>query len=582
MIPAGTTEVGTLRTASEESVVFQTTEDFVDPRRRDPLAYVVERDGTLEERRRRAGHRRSPRAHDQLPFGSAADGRRRPLPRASTCRSRGCCCRSRSTARRRAARASTPRTRRCAGRSPTGPDGWTRGRGARRHDRRLQLRQRHRRAAASATSTRLGADRRAARSTGVRCRVDSRDPVRTQRRRSFTHPPEISLDHGGADRRAGPGLALGARAGTRRSARATARPASASSSAHCPGPRARDDGRDARGAASRTASRLGALGAARTRSPRAAPDDTHFVLDLATRRGRARARRSAPPTAAGASTARCRPRARGCASRRYRHGGGRRGNVAPGTLTRAQDGDPGRCVRRRTRARARRRRRRVARERAGRGRRWSSARATGPSPPTTSSSSPARRHRASRAPSASRRETDGADPRPRPAARRAGRPAARARRAHAGRRTCSRRSRRYLDERRLIGTTVQLLPVKLRGRERRRQPPGLAEQRPRARRGATCRTRSTRTSTRSSAARRRARRRLGVRARAQPGRALRHRALDRGCRVREDPARLRDGPRDRQAGGEAGRHPHQARAARARRVRVAHRQGRAPRRPRTR
>ena len=48
--PGGETEVGTVRTASEEAIVFQTTRDFVIPPAR-PIAYAVKRD------ERRQGHR---------------------------------------------------------------------------------------------------------------------------------------------------------------------------------------------------------------------------------------------------------------------------------------------------------------------------------------------------------------------------------------------------------------------------------------------------------------------------------------------------------------------------------------------
>ena len=41
----------------------------------------------------------------------------------------------------------------------------------------------------------------------------------------------------------------------------------------------------------------------------------------------------------------------------------------------------------------------------------------------------------------------------------------------------------YLDERRLIGTTVELVPCRFRGLSRRGQPPGRAARRHRARRG---------------------------------------------------------------------------------------------------
>ena len=111
----------------------------------------------------------------------------------------------------------------------------------------------------------------------------------------------------------------------------------------------------------------------------------------------------------------------------------------------------------------RRRRRRAPRRTRASARRWRSARATARSPPRTSSSSPARRPRASRARSASPPRDGGAGaaaPRP-----------ARATRPTAGSRydelvpdeELLTEVAEYLDERRLIGTTVQLLPVRYRG-----------------------------------------------------------------------------------------------------------------------
>jgi predicted phage baseplate assembly protein len=67
-IPAGTTEVGTLRTATAESVVFQLQEDFTIPPIR-PVAYLVERGGTFKDVGVAKGAAR-PQGPDQLPFGS--------------------------------------------------------------------------------------------------------------------------------------------------------------------------------------------------------------------------------------------------------------------------------------------------------------------------------------------------------------------------------------------------------------------------------------------------------------------------------------------------------------------------------
>jgi predicted phage baseplate assembly protein len=66
-IPAGDTEVGTVRTASDESVVFQITEPFtIQPIQ--PVAYVVERGGAAKNVKV-AGGRARPTGPDQLAFG---------------------------------------------------------------------------------------------------------------------------------------------------------------------------------------------------------------------------------------------------------------------------------------------------------------------------------------------------------------------------------------------------------------------------------------------------------------------------------------------------------------------------------
>jgi predicted phage baseplate assembly protein len=67
-IPAGDTEVGTIRTASDESIVSQTTEAFTIPAIR-PVAYVVERGGQAREIAV-AGGRARPTGPDQLAFGT--------------------------------------------------------------------------------------------------------------------------------------------------------------------------------------------------------------------------------------------------------------------------------------------------------------------------------------------------------------------------------------------------------------------------------------------------------------------------------------------------------------------------------
>ena len=99
--PAAQTEVGTLRTASDESIVFQVDEDFtIPPLRPDGLRAPARRPGRRRRRRRRHG----PPAGRRPARRSAP--RRRSATRctsASTRRSAACSCRSTSRPRRRAA-----------------------------------------------------------------------------------------------------------------------------------------------------------------------------------------------------------------------------------------------------------------------------------------------------------------------------------------------------------------------------------------------------------------------------------------------------------------------------------------------
>jgi predicted phage baseplate assembly protein len=68
LIPGGETEVGTLRTASEESIVFQTTHDFEIPPAR-PNAYALEKDGQVKQVGVASGTAR-PKGEDQRPFAT--------------------------------------------------------------------------------------------------------------------------------------------------------------------------------------------------------------------------------------------------------------------------------------------------------------------------------------------------------------------------------------------------------------------------------------------------------------------------------------------------------------------------------
>ena len=68
VIPAGETEVATLRVAGEETVVFQTSEDFTIPAVR-PNAYAIERGGQVKDVGV-AGGIAKPKGPDQVPFGA--------------------------------------------------------------------------------------------------------------------------------------------------------------------------------------------------------------------------------------------------------------------------------------------------------------------------------------------------------------------------------------------------------------------------------------------------------------------------------------------------------------------------------
>ena len=68
LLAGGETEVGTMRTASEEAIVFQTTRDFVIPPAR-PIAYAVKRESGVKDVGVAGGEAR-PKGADQLAFSS--------------------------------------------------------------------------------------------------------------------------------------------------------------------------------------------------------------------------------------------------------------------------------------------------------------------------------------------------------------------------------------------------------------------------------------------------------------------------------------------------------------------------------
>ena len=334
-----TTEVGTLRTATEESIVFQTTDDFTIPPAR-PIAYVRRARRRSTEGRRRRGRR-----------GAAAG--RRPARRSARRRRSATRSTSASTtplgaaaaARRRRGLAGARRRRR-----PRGPAAALGGR--RRARRRLGARRACSRTSPAASTTararsscscrRDTRPRRvagAARCTG--CAAGSTSARAPARAATLHAPARDLLDHRRRrSARCSPPTHAAHVEPARCSARATARPGRSSRCAIAP-VLALDAGRDARGARTRESARTGERWEPRESFVESRPEPTATsLLDLAAGRSSSgpairAGRRRLAPVRRGAAEGRAR-----CASSRYRHGGGRRGNVAAGTLTVLQERDP--------------------------------------------------------------------------------------------------------------------------------------------------------------------------------------------------------------------------------------------------
>ena len=114
----GGTEIGTVRTATEESTVFHVQEDFaIAPVR--PAAYVdrARWRGEGDRRRRRVG---APHGPDRIPFDQPPARSATRSISGSSRASRACSCRSRSRPRWRAAPGCGPRIHRFAGRRARG------------------------------------------------------------------------------------------------------------------------------------------------------------------------------------------------------------------------------------------------------------------------------------------------------------------------------------------------------------------------------------------------------------------------------------------------------------------------------
>ena len=521
-----------------ESVDLPGRRGLHDPAAR-PAAYVRPARRPGQGRRRRRRRRPSPQGADQLAVRRPAAGRRRAVPRL-----RGADSRRLIDAGRRRGLAG-PRRRRepggpaaALGGLPGGDGSWLDGDGARGPHRRLQLRLRHGRAPAAA------AQRDRSRWPATACTGCAAASTRRRRRRrgdDLHAPAGDLLDHRRADRRAAAGLARRARGARDRSASPTARPARSSRCATRPcSSRCR-----ARRSRSRTPSpATGQRWELREDFVGSTEFDRHF---------NARPRSSgeiefgpAIRETDGGWTQYGAVPPKGAVLRftRYRHGGGRDGNVAARRAQHAAQRRSPASTRSRTPSR------RSAASTPSRSSTRAPARgdgdphrATARSPPRTSSSSPARPRRASPAPSACRRSDGGAGRRCTSSRSVYPPTASSPTTSSCPTRSCCTEVAEYLDERRLIGThACELLPCAFRGLSVvvNLQASPLADTG--ARRGGR-RARALHVPEPAGGRQPdRARRRLGVRARAQPGRALRDRARGRRRRVREDPAHLRDEP----------------------------------------
>ena len=346
----------TPRTPSEESIVFQTDDDFVDPARCARRPTCVQRGDQIKDVGVADGEAR-PQGADQLAV-------RQRRPRSAT--------RSTSASTSRSARlllqvdvdASQARG---AGVDPGGPAAALgglpgrrrlgRGRGARGPHRRLQLRHGHRRAAAArsaARSSRCGGHRM----HWLRCRIDDRPATAARRRRTRTRRRSTRSPRRRSARCCPPTHAAQVERRAARRVRRHARPGLPAA----PQPGAQAAAR-ARRSRSRTRSRAtGRRWELREDFVGSTEFDRHFALDLVS--GEVELGPAIRETDGGWSQYGAVP-PKGAVLRftRYRHGGGRTGNVARGHADRAASHDPRRRQRHQPAAGDRRRRRRGARAR---------------------------------------------------------------------------------------------------------------------------------------------------------------------------------------------------------------------------
>ncbi len=251
------TEIGTVRTATEDSIVFHVQEDFaIAPLR--PAAYVVERAGAAKEIGVADGVGASPRAGPD-PLRPAAQGRRRALSRVRAehrAPARAGLDRGLDGARRRGqARGSTA----ALGGEP-GPGRVDRGRRARRPDRRLQLRLREHRASVP-VRLRGGAGGRPA--AALAALPDRRNHARDRPDRRLPARARDLPDHRRPDRRAAWPPSTRRSRSPSRLARATGSPGRRSPSASRPS----SNSPPARRSRSRRRPATGSRGSRSSRSP---------------------------------------------------------------------------------------------------------------------------------------------------------------------------------------------------------------------------------------------------------------------------------------------------------------------------
>ena len=261
LIPGGATEVGTLRTASDESIIFQVDEDFTIPPAR-PAAYVLQRGGQVKDVGVADGEAR-PQGADQLAVRHA---RRRSATRSTSA--------SRSRSDRLLMQVDVDASQaRGAGVEPRGPAAALGGLPGRRPVGRRRACSRTSPAASTTAPARSSSSCRRARAsqplggpprcTGCAAGSTTR-PAHGGSGATYTHPPEIYSITAAPIGALLPADARRARSSARSSAsqRRHARPDLPA--APPAGAQARH-GRDARGPGPRVR-RLGALGAARPTS----------------------------------------------------------------------------------------------------------------------------------------------------------------------------------------------------------------------------------------------------------------------------------------------------------------------------